>query len=60
MPIYPIFGAGEVSYDRTLPHVMMDDTGAWYLDGNKGIKVITLPDDAKPGDNAVRLKVVTP
>jgi hypothetical protein len=55
LPIYPVFGAGEVSHDRTLPHVMMDDTGAWFLDGDQGIQSITLPPAARPGRWAVKL-----
>lgn len=59
LPIYPIFGAGEVNHDRTLPHLMMDDTGAWYLDGDQGIRNAILPTDAAPGKWAVFLAVHT-
>jgi hypothetical protein len=53
--IYPIFGVGDASLDRTIPHIMMDDTGAWYLDGDQGIRNITLSTSAAPGKYAVRL-----
>jgi hypothetical protein len=57
--IYPIFGVGDASLDRTIPHIMMDGTGAWYLDGDKGIRSVTLSTDAAPGKFCVQLAVHT-